>query len=129
MADRRGRLGARLGEVGRRRLRNFQANRRGYASLWIFLVLFVTTLFAELVANDKPLLVRFDGRFYVPVLRAYPETEFGGFFETEAEYRDPEVRSLIDGKGWMVWPPISDRTSGSRYSASVSKKPPNSVSG
>jgi len=106
MADRRDRLGVRLGEVGRRRLRNFRANRRGTASLWIFLGLFVTTLFAELVANDKPLLVRYDGRFYVPVLWAYPETEFGGFFETEAEYRDPEVRSLIGGKGWMLWPPI-----------------------
>jgi microcin C transport system permease protein len=109
MADRRRRIGVRMGEVGRRRLRNFRANRRGWVSLWIFLVLFVTTLFAEFVANDKPLLVRFDGRFYVPVLRVYPETEFGGFFETEAEYRDPEVGALIEAKGWMIWAPVPYR--------------------
>jgi microcin C transport system permease protein len=95
-----------MGEVGRRRWRNFKANRRGYWSLWIFLFLLVVTLFAELIANDKPLLLRYQGEFYVPVLRAYPETTFGGFFETEAEYRDPEVRALIEAKGWMLWPPI-----------------------
>ena len=95
-----------MGEVGRRRLHNFKANRRGYWSLCIFLVLFVLTLFAELVANDKPLLVRYDGDFLFPVFRAYPETRYGGFFETEAEYRDPEVRALIGEKGWMVWPPV-----------------------
>ena len=95
-----------MGEVGRRRWRNFKANRRGWWSLWIFLFLFVVTLFAELIANDKPLLLRYRGEFYVPVLRAHPETAFGGFFETEAEYRDPEVRALIEAKGWMLWPPI-----------------------
>jgi microcin C transport system permease protein len=95
-----------LGEVGRRRWLNFRANRRAYASLWLFGFLFVTTLFAELVANDRPLLIRYDGAFYFPILRVYPETVFGGFFETEAEYRDPEVGALIDSKGWMIWPPI-----------------------
>jgi microcin C transport system permease protein len=99
-------LGDHLGEVGRRRWGNFKANRRAWYSLWIFIALFFVTLFAEGIANDKPLLVRFDGSFYVPVLRAYPETEFGGFFETEADYRDPEVEQLIDEKGWMLWPPI-----------------------
>ena len=96
----------RLGELGRRRLDAFRANRRAWWSLWIFLALFLVTLPAEFVANDKPLLVRYDGRFYFPVLRSYPETTFGGFFETEAQYRDPEVQALIREKGWLVWPPI-----------------------
>jgi microcin C transport system permease protein len=96
----------RLGPVGRRRLAAFRANRRAWWSLWVFLALFLSTLPAELVANDKPLLVRYEGRFYVPVLRSYPETEFGGFFETEAQYDDPEVQALIRARGWMVWPPI-----------------------
>jgi microcin C transport system permease protein len=94
----------RLGDVGRRRLAQFRANRRAVWSLWLFLLLFVLTLPAELVANDKPLLVRYDGRFYVPVLRSYPETAFGGFFETEAQYDAPEVQALIREKGWILWP-------------------------
>ena len=69
-----------LGEIGQRRLRTFKANRRGYWSLWIFLALFFFTLFAEFIANDKPLLVRFDGAFYYPVLVSYAETFFGGDF-------------------------------------------------
>ncbi len=92
--------------LNRRRLANFRANRRGWWSLWIFAALLVVSLGAELVANDKPLLVRYDGRFYVPVLTAYPETDFGGFLETEADYSDPEVQRLIDADGWMLWPPI-----------------------
>jgi microcin C transport system permease protein len=99
-------FGLRLGRVGRRRWRNFQANRRAWVSLWIFGALFLVTLVAEVVANDKPLLIRYDGRFYFPVLRSHPETTFGGFFETEAEYREPEVAALIEEKGWMLWPPI-----------------------
>jgi len=95
-----------LGEVGKRRIHNFKANRRGYWSLWIFLALFFVTMFAEFVANDKPLLVRFDGEFYLPIFRSYPETAFGGFFETEAEYTDPEVQTLIESQGWMLWPLI-----------------------
>ena len=96
----------RLGPVGRRRLANFKKNRRGYWSLWLFLALFFFSLFAEVSANDKPLLVRFDGAFYFPFAVAYPETDFGGFFETEAEYTDPEVVELIEEKGWLLWPPI-----------------------
>ena len=99
-------FGDRLGEVGRRRLRNFKANRRGYWSLWIFLAFFVGTLLAEFIANDKPLLVRYDGGFYFPIVRVYPETAFGGFFETEAEFRDLEVQALIREKGWLLWPPV-----------------------
>ena len=67
----------------------------------IFLVLFVLSLFAEFIANDRPLLVRYDGALYFPVLNDYPETTFGGNFATEADYRDPYVAELIDEKGWM----------------------------
>jgi len=69
-------------------------------------VLFVFSLFAEFVANDKPILLRYDGAFYMPIFQAYPETRFGGEFPTEADYRDPYVRALVDEKGWMVWPLI-----------------------
>ena len=99
-------LGMKLTPLGRRRLRNFRANRRGFWSLWIFLVLFAATLPAEFVANDQPLLVRFDGSFYVPVLFGYAETEFGGDFATETDYRDPFVKELITERGWILWPLI-----------------------
>lgn len=96
----------RLSALGARRWANFKANRRGYVSTAIFLALFAVSLVAELIANDRPLLVRYDGHFYFPVLVAYPETTFGGFFETEAVYSDPAVQELIDEHGWIVWPPI-----------------------
>ncbi len=92
--------------ITQRRFENFRRNRRGYWSLWIFMVVFVVSLFAELVANDKPLLVRFDDGFYFPAFVGYPETTFGGEFLTEADYRDPFVAELIDAKGWAVWPPV-----------------------
>jgi len=95
-----------LNPLNQRRLANFRGNRRGYWSLWIFTALLVVSLGAELIANDKPLLVRYDGHFYVPVAVAYPETDFGGFLETETDYSDPEVQTLIRAKGWMIWPPI-----------------------
>ena len=105
--------GVRLTPLTRRRLRNFRNNRRAFVSLWVFLALFLLTLPAEFIANDKPLLIRYDGGYYVPVFASYPETVFGGEFETEAEYREPDVQELIRGKdGWMVWPliPFSYRT-------------------
>ncbi|MFP6711013.1 MAG: ABC transporter permease [Rhodospirillales bacterium] len=92
--------------INQRRLENFKANRRGYISFWLFMILFVVTLFAEIISNDKPLLVQYDGGYYVPVFISYPETTFGGDFETEAEYSDPEVIELIEEKGWVVWPLI-----------------------
>jgi microcin C transport system permease protein len=95
-----------LSPLNRRRLANFRANRRGYWSLWIFAALFLLTMFAELIANDRPLVVRYDGSFYFPVLVDYPETTFGGFFPTRTDYHDPEVQDLINEKGWMVWPAI-----------------------
>ena len=95
-----------LSPLARRRLTNFRCNRRGYWSLWIFLILFAISLPAEFIANDKPLLIRFQEQYYVPVLATYPETAFGGDFETEANYRDTFVRELIESEGWMLWPLI-----------------------
>jgi len=105
-------LGLRISPLNQRRLQNFRKNRRGFWSLWIFLVLFLLSLPAEFVANDKPILVWYDGALYFPVLKAYPETTFGGDFDTEADYRDPYVAGQIAQKGWMLWPliPYSYRT-------------------
>jgi microcin C transport system permease protein len=88
------------------RLKRFIRNRRGYWSFWIFTLLFVLSLFAELLANDQPLLIRHEGRFFFPLLREYPETDFGGEFEMAADYRDPYVTELIEEDGWILWPPI-----------------------
>jgi len=99
-------LGFRLTPLGERRWRNFRANGRGFWSLWLFLALFGVSLVAELLANDRPLLVQYDGAYYVPFLKSYPETAFGGVFETEAVYRDPFVSGEIEQKGWIVWPLI-----------------------
>jgi microcin C transport system permease protein len=71
-----------------------------------FISILCVTLFAEFIANDNPLLVKYDDQYYVPVFKFYPETTFGGEFETEAQYRDPFVKDLIEAKGWMIWPPI-----------------------
>ncbi|WP_438278868.1 ABC transporter permease [Nitrobacter sp.] len=97
----------RLSPLNRRRWQNFKSNRRGYWSLWIFLILFFISLFAELIANDRPFLIRIDGHFYFPAFVTYPETAFGGDFETAADYRDPYVQKLIKDKGGtIIWPPI-----------------------
>ena len=95
-----------LSPLTRRRLRNFRANRRGYWSAWIFLARFAATLGAELIANDRPILVRHAGRWYVPFLVDYPETAYGGELPTTADYRDPHVAARIRASGWMLWPPI-----------------------
>ena len=95
-----------LSPITRRRLAQFKANKRGYWSFWIFMGLLLVCLLAEGIANDKPLLIRYQGGFYLPIVKTYPETVFGGDFETETDYRDPYVQELIDKDGWMVWPPI-----------------------
>jgi microcin C transport system permease protein len=99
-------LGVTLRPLTVRRLLTFRANRRAYWSLFIFLILFGVTLLAELVANDRPVLVWYDGNLYAPVFVNYPETTFGGTFTTTTNYRDPFVRQLIESKGWAIWPPI-----------------------
>ena len=97
----------RVSPINWRRWQNFKVNRRGYWSLILFTVLFVVSLFAEFIANDKPFMVRYDGRFYFPAIVSYSETTFGGEFETAADYRDPYLQKMIGEKGGSVWwPPI-----------------------
>ena len=95
-----------LSPLNQRRLRHFKANKRGFYALILFLILFTVTLFAEFIANDKPILVTYKNHYYFPVFKMYPETTFGGEFETEADYRDPHVKELIQKNGTMVWPPL-----------------------
>ena len=96
-----------LSPLMRRRWANFRAHHRGYLSLKVFAILLVVSFLAEIVANDKPLLMGYDGSFYWPVVVSYPETVFGGALNSEADYRDPEVQALIaTGSGWIVWPPV-----------------------
>ena len=99
-------IGMKISPITRRRIDNFKRNRRGYWSTWAFLLLFVISMAAELVANDKPLLISFEDELYFATFVSYPETEFGGDFQTEADYRDEFVAELIEETGWMVWPPI-----------------------
>ncbi len=94
-----------MSPLNQRRWQNFKANRRGYWSLWIFLVLFVLSLFAELIANDKPLIASYQGEILFPVVVDYPEEKFGGFLAV-TDYRDPVIQDEIEANGWVVWPPI-----------------------
>ncbi|MCG3729138.1 ABC transporter permease [Vibrio cincinnatiensis] len=88
------------------RWQRFKSHRRGFYSLWIFSLLFIVSLFAEIIANDKPLLVSYDHQWFFPVVTQYAETRFGGEFETEADYTDPYVVELIEQKGYLIWAPI-----------------------
>src|SRR6266550_1745645 len=121
-------LGHKITPLTRRRLDSFRRNRRGFWSLWIFLAIFLVTLFAEFIANDRPILLRYAGAWYFPVLTDYPETTFGGEFPTVADYRDPAVQELIAAKGWMLWPPIPFSYSTINYDLpSPAPSPPSSV--
>ncbi len=97
-----------LTPLNQRRLDNFKANRRGYWSLWIFLVLFELSLFSELMANDRPILIRFKGEFYSPILTDYPEETFLGEegFLPVTDYRIIEISEAIEANGWALWPPV-----------------------
>jgi microcin C transport system permease protein len=96
-----------LSPINIRRWYNFKANRRGYWSLWFFLVLFVLTLFAEFIANDKPLFIHYDGKNYFPVIFTYPDTEFGDDLGTAADYRDPHLQTFLDEHHAIeIWPLI-----------------------
>ena len=101
--------------LAKERFRRFRGNRRGWVSLWLFISLFGLSIFAEVLANDVPLLVMFDGKAYFPLFREYPETDFGGEFSTAADYRDPYVADLIGEKGMMIWPPIRYRFDTIKY--------------
>ena len=94
-----------LTPINQRRLANFRRNKRGFWSLWIFLTLFVLSLFAEVLVNDKPVVASYKGEILFPVLVSYPEEKFGGFL-AYTDYRDPVIAKEINNHGWMVWPPI-----------------------
>ncbi|TLP45986.1 ABC transporter permease [Cohaesibacter sp. CAU 1516] len=96
---------ANLSPINQRRLKNFKSNRRGYVSLWLFAVLFVLTLFAELLANDKPLLVSYKGELLSPLVTDYPESKFGGFLP-KTDYHDPVIQDEINENGWVLWAPV-----------------------
>ncbi len=108
-----------LSPLNQRRWQNFKSHKRGYWSLWIFLALFLITLGSEMLANDKPVLVVYKDSLYFPVLRDYPETTFGGEFETNTDYRDSYVQELITKDGWMWWPPIRFNHQTINYNLSV----------
>jgi len=95
-----------LSPLNERRYQTFKTHKRGWYSLWIFLLLFSVSLFAEIIANDNPLLIKHQGKFYFPAIATYSETDFGGEFETEADYRDEYLQELINKQGWMIFPPI-----------------------
>jgi microcin C transport system permease protein len=96
-----------LSPINVRRWRNFKANRRGYWSLWVFLALFLITLFAEFIANDKPIYIRVDGQSYFPIFVTYPDTDFGDIFGTAADYRDSHLQAyLAEHHAIQIWPPI-----------------------
>lgn len=92
--------------IRQRQWQRFRANKLAFYSLIVFLVIFTLSMLVEFIANDKPLLVQYKGEFYTPALKAYPETTFGGVFETEAEYLDPAVQKLINDNGYAIWPII-----------------------
>lgn len=91
----------------RARFLRFRQNKLGIRCLILFLIIFILSLFAELIANDKPLLVRYQHSFYFPIFKDYPETTFGGVFETSTDYQDPAVKQLIQNQGWMISPPVA----------------------
>ena len=93
--------------LARRRWNSFRKNKRGFYSLIIFLFLFVLSLFAEVLSNDKPFLVRYDNSYYFPIVKVYPETVFGGDFESEADYRDPYILDKLTTEGNFVIFPLN----------------------
>lgn len=92
--------------LNRRRLSNFVKNRRAFYSLWIFLVLFVVSIFTEFIANDKPIIFSYKGEIHLPLLFTYSDEDIGGKLDTEAWYTDPFTTNEIEEHGWSIWPPI-----------------------
>lgn len=118
-----------LSPLNARRFALFKANRRGWWSLWIFLALFVFSLGAELIANDKPLVVKYDGEWFFPIFKRYPETAFGGEFPLQANYKNPYIQELIAAKqGWMLWPLIPFSHDSVNYDLAVPAPAPPSSS-
>ncbi len=117
-----------LSPINQRRFALFKSHKRGWFSLWLFLGLFILSLGAEFIANDKPLLVHYDGALYFPVLKRYPETTFGGEFPLQANYKSPYIRELIAEKnGWMLWPVIPFNYASINYDLQVPAPAPPSL--
>jgi microcin C transport system permease protein len=117
-----------LSPINQRRFARFKAHKRGWYSLWLFLILFVLSLGAEFIANDKPLLVQYDGTLYFPVLKRYPETAFGGEFPLQANYKSPYIQELIAEKqGWIIWPIIPFNYASINYDLQVPAPAPPST--
>lgn len=95
-----------MSALNQRRLAIFKSNKRAYYSFWLFLILFILSLFAELLANDKPIFISYEQQWYWPGLKDYPETTFGGFFESPTDYSDPAIQDLILAKGYIIWAPV-----------------------
>jgi len=95
----------RLTPIDRRRLDNFKANRRGHWSFWIFMAMFIASLFSEFIANDRPIVAMYKSEILFPAFVSYPEEKFGGFLAM-TDYRDPSIEKEIAAHGWMIWPPI-----------------------
>ena len=95
-----------LSPINKERWSRFRANRRGSWSLVIFSVLFVVSLFAELIANEDPILVKFKGDFYTPFMTEYSELAFGGDFDIAADFKDDYIQELVEAEGWILWPPV-----------------------
>ncbi|MCL4120176.1 UNVERIFIED_CONTAM: hypothetical protein GTU68_040920 [Idotea baltica] len=109
-----------LSAINQRRFEQFKAHKRGWWSLWIFLVLFTLSLGAEFIANDKPLVIHYDHEWFFPVLKRYPETVFGGELPLQANYKSPYIQDLIKKKnGWMIWPLIPFDYSSINYNLKV----------
>jgi len=109
-----------LSPINQRRFAQFKAHKRGWYSLWIFLALFALSLGAEIIANDKPIVVSYDNNWYFPIVKRYSETTFGGEFPLQANYKSPYIQDLIAEKdGWMLWPPIPFSYSSINYDLQV----------
>lgn len=117
-----------LSPINQRRFAQFKAHKRGWYSLWIFLALFALSLAAEIIANDKPIVVSYDNNWYFPIVKRYSETTFGGEFPLQANYKSPYIQDLIAEKdGWMLWPPIPFSYSSINYDLQVPAPAPPSA--
>jgi len=116
-----------MSPITQRRWQLFKANRRGYRSLWIFLFFFFVSLFVEVIANERPLVMKYEGQWYFPVFAAHSEKDFGGDFDTEASYRDSYLAQKIQAKGWMLWPVIHYSYSTINYNLAVPAPSPPSA--
>ena len=119
-------LGIKITPLTQRRIAKFKADKKGYWSMWIFLVLFTVSLFSEFLANDKPFIIRYDNQFYFPIFQSYDETIFGGFLEGEADYKDADLQASINEKGWMIWPIVKFNYATIDYSLATTPAPPSS---